>query len=422
MLRRSLSLAVAVALALPAVAFAAEPKPDAPCPSGAERCLVPVAPGGTTTAPTGHYYSIAAIERGGDAGKIEGKLWIEGDQLGASVGCNMIGARVRFDGRTLTVREALITTEMACEGRLAEAEQALLAALAAGPFTWDGSGFAGKEARIVASQVGVSGAQPPDGAVSDPDAPVGKPVEPGGAVPEPGLDLEACRRLIPEKEWQAVFGPAGAQTGTAPGNVGSGRGGGSTGSGGTEAAPPPVVIDPAPASPPSGEGFRTPVPASPVPASPAPAPSTDTVEPDPAPTPGDSRPNPRPKSEPMPGPTTGVADLAPAITPDQAVAVDLPATTDDGSARRLPLEVSDRPVPTPSTESCRELLSRIRVLAAGAPGAPAADGAAETAGARDMADRAAAAVDPLVVTLLILLGGVFVVGWLRAIPGRPRQS
>jgi hypothetical protein len=397
MLRRTAGLALALALLLPGAALAADPKPPDPGP--------------TTTVPAGHAYYIAAIEQGGQTAKVEGKLWIAGEELGASVGCNSIGARATFDGRTLTVRSAVVTTEMACPEPQATAERTLLAALNAGSFTWDGSGFAGKGVRIVASEVGVAPPLPPDGGTVEPGSKPG--VDPGVIEPEPGMDLEACRRFIPEKEWNAVFGPiSGGGGGSGSGNVGSGSGGGATGSGGSAVEPPPVLIFPAPTG-----GTSRPNQVDPAP----PEASPGTVEPVPAATAptGGTRQTPKPKSEPKPG-ATGTTTTEPSTASDQPVAVDLPATTADGGTHRLPVGVADRPAPTPSTEACRELLSRIRTMAAPAAAIDAGGGKRESASTRDLAAERTGLLDPIVAMLLVLAGGGFLVAWLRAIPG-PRR-
>jgi hypothetical protein len=486
MLPRIAGLALATLLALPAAALAAEPKSGSTCRDGAEMCIQPVdprpvEPGPVAPRPAGRYFYIAAIERGGTAVKVEGKLWIEGGQLGASVGCNSIGGRATFDGRTLTTGD-LITTEMACEGPLAETERALVAALTAGPFTWNGSAFTGKGVTIQASEAGTTPAVPPDAPISDPDAPVSKPGGPGPvAPPDPGFDLEACRPFIPEDAWQAVFGPFPGPGGGS-GNVGSGSsgsGGASSGGGGgsigigsgeqpvtppvtVDPVPPPVTVDPAPPATPVTEpnpGATT-------------APITQPAEsPAPAPTPaGESQPTPGPEEGPMPSaepdgtpapdaspvpnaspapdaspapnadqpntnvPTidSGVTLIAPQVAEDQPVAIDLPATTDlpaptdlpattePGEAQRLPLKVVDGPAPTPSAETCREMLAKIRTLAVGAPMAPSMGGDAETASTRDFAadDAASVGLNPLAALALVLIAGGLVVAWLRTIPGR----
>jgi hypothetical protein len=121
--------------------------------------------------------------------------------------------------------------------------------------------------------------------------------------------------------------------------------------------------------------------------------------------------------------------IAPRVVEDQPVTIDLPATTDlpaktePGDARRLPLKVVDGPAPTPSAESCRDMLAKIRTLAVGAPVAPSVGGNSETAnagGARDFAadDAASVGVSPLAALALVLVVGGLLVAWLRTIPGR----
>jgi hypothetical protein len=153
-------------------------------------------------------------------------------------------------------------------------------------------------------------------------------------------------------------------------------------------------------------------------ASPTPAASGGATDPAPA---GGSKPSAQPRSEPVP-PPNGTTSVGTNTAADQPVAVDVPATSDAG-AKRLPAAVSDRPAPTPSTAACRELLSRIRTMAA--PAAASAGG--EKAGgdvARDMVLESAGGVvpDPAVAMLLVLAGGALIVLWLRAIPGRRQPS
>jgi hypothetical protein len=433
MLRRTAGLALVLLIVLPGASLAVEPdaRPATGCPDGAEVCIQLVPPVREPGTPPGFSYYIAAVEQRGATVKIEGKLWIEGDQLGASVGCNQIGARVSFDGRTLVIRQALVTTKMACDETTATAERTLVRALAAGPFTWDGSGFGGTAVRIVASQAGVPPPQPPDG--DGAAEPVGKPgVDPGtGNEPEPGLDLEACRAFIPEKEWEAVFGPAFGRPGS--GSTSSGSGGGTVGSGGREGEPPPAIVDPTPTTPPLAEpNPETPTEPDTTPGTvdpePIPLPSADheasaeptaapPIEPTIEPT---AAPPIEPTTEPISGSTSGQL----ANDADQPVAMDLPApvAAHDGDATRLPAKVQDHPTMKPGAETCRELLLRIRTMvAAGAPpGAPSTDGKAEAASAADMrAERSSAALtDPVVVLLLVLAAGSLLVLWLRSIPPR----
>ncbi len=345
MLRRLLGLAIAAFLAFPAAALAADPRP----PSHV----------------TGHYYYLAAVEQGGKTVKLEGKLWIEGDQLGAAVGCNSIGAKVTFDLRTLTIVGDLTTTLIGCPKDQAATEAALVAALGAGPFAWDGSGFTGKGARIVASEVGTAPVGPAD--LVPPD----KVVDPNGSVSSPivdpaPFDLEQCRKLIPQKEWDAAFGTG--LTGSGSRDGGSGSGGGSSGSTGDG-----TTVDRGSdgASVPGSTGTSRGVP-----------------------------------------PTGGVLEPAPAI--------DLPLV---GPGGKPPVASVIGPAPTPSAESCRQLLAQVRTMAAGAPSLDESKATIAGAGA-ELARNAAGApsIPPILSTALVMVGGLVLLTWLRSIPGRPTRE
>jgi hypothetical protein len=353
---------------------------------------------------------------------------------------------------------------MACDEPLATAERSLLAALAGGPFTWDGSGFKGRDVRIVAGGAGATPAEPPDSGATEPG---GKPAPDPGTViePDPGLDLEACREFIPQRDWEAVFGPATGRGGSTGGGTGSSAGG--SGGGGSEPAPPPAVdpepgttapagepgpgtgstpeptegaTEPAPTSSPTepapgptpaptepAPGPTAPAPTEPAPAPMAPAPSLPTATEataEPSPT-GMSSASAPPQTEAMPAPTDGPAQIDVADGGDQPVAVDLPAPNPDGGLTRLPVKTLDRPAPTPSVELCRDLFSRIRTIAAGAPVPPASsDGKAESAATRDLAaDQAGSvAVDPVLILFLVLAAGVVMLAWIRSIPTRHEAS
>ena len=78
MKRTLLPVLAAVALLTPAITMAASP------------------------AATNRSFEIRALVLGGARTMVTGKLWIQGTSLGASVGCNSIGADVRVDGVTVT--------------------------------------------------------------------------------------------------------------------------------------------------------------------------------------------------------------------------------------------------------------------------------------------------------------------------------
>jgi len=390
MLRRLLGLAIAAFLSLPSAALAADPAPP------------------STVA--GHYYYLAAVEQGGQTVKLEGKLWIEGDQLGASVGCNSIGAKVTFDLRTLTIVGDLTTTLIGCPKERAAAEAALLAALDAGPFAWDGSGFAGKGARIVASEVGTAPVAPPDqlppDRIVDPNGTVGGPI----TEPDP-FDFEQCRGFISQKEWDAVFGGGLTGSGTRDGG-GSvpGSGSGTTGSSGSG-----ITVDPGTggASVPGGSGTGKGVP-----------PTGGSVEPAPSAS-ATSKPNARPTATPIPGtvqiaPAPGViGGPVPGATggAEPAPAIDLPLI---GPGGKPPMATISGPAPAPSGEYCRELLGRIRVMAAAAPNADQSRTGAAGTGAELARDAVGErSIPPILAAALVIVGGLILLAWLRSIPGRP---
>ena len=363
MLRQALSLALAAVLLLPAAGLAADP------------VAPPIAP-----AAPGHYYVVEGVERGANTIKVQGKLWIEGDRLGVSVGCNTIGAAIAFDGKILRITGPLTTTEMGCPADLAAAESGLIAALGGGPFSVDGSAFSGKDVRILAAAMGTR-----TGPIMPPD---------GGVIVYPGIPFDPllCKDLVTPEEWSALFGAEGASdgsTGAAPGSApgfdpgatpgsqpgaaagsGSGSSSGSAGSAGSGAT---TITNPAPG--------RV-APATPF---------------GPAGTPGVVEPFPRP-----------------GVVPP-AVSLPLPSVP---AGKGAPV-VGPGPAATPSAELCRELLTRVQALATDMMGLPKAAGGAtnELAVARDAASITRVSGEASFALILAL--GLLLIGWIRSVAGRP---
>src|SRR5512132_3461307 len=90
--------------------------------------------GGSAT-PTARYFVITGMVLGDQKAEASGKLGIDGSQLSASVGCNLIGGKVSVAGDTITISEPLAMTEMACPGTNGDLEAMLIEVLQHGPFT-----------------------------------------------------------------------------------------------------------------------------------------------------------------------------------------------------------------------------------------------------------------------------------------------
>jgi hypothetical protein len=173
-----------------------EPLPEitpVPCPADAEVCAY-AEPGVSD----GLRLYLRGLEIDGASHRFEGKLWLDGGQLGASTGCNQISAAAHVADGTLFVDGPIASTEMACEGAAGAAERLLFEALMRGPFSIADGELRGDGVRILVDQAGEtgSGEQPGD----------------GEEQPERSLetfDLAMCRELVDEATWEDAFGPDG---------------------------------------------------------------------------------------------------------------------------------------------------------------------------------------------------------------------
>jgi heat shock protein HslJ len=99
---------IAAFVAIVTVVLAGCGHDDEPQPPGS-------GPGGVPLA--AEYVSVEVTERGEPRALVEGtqiRLSFDGDAIGASLGCNLLGGRYRVEGTTLVVEE-LSTTDMGCD-------------------------------------------------------------------------------------------------------------------------------------------------------------------------------------------------------------------------------------------------------------------------------------------------------------------
>ena len=174
-----------------------------------------VAPSITLAAdqPMKRAWQLTAIVIDGVRTKVEGKLWINATNLGASAGCNSIGAEVKIEGDVITVVGPASMTEMACPGFNGQAESLLLKVLAGGKFTMEATKWTGEVGVLEASEI--------------PVAPVDSGVPPDQPITN---DPNCVNIVVPDR-------PNGGTDGAVPGDSGSGSGegsgSGSSGSGGS---------------------------------------------------------------------------------------------------------------------------------------------------------------------------------------------
>jgi hypothetical protein len=154
--------------------------------------LVPAATLAAPVVPTSRIFEIQALALGTTRLDVSGKLWLDGANLGATVGCNSIGAQAMVDGDTVTIVGPVTMTEMACPGANGNAEAMLLKILELGQFTiadgkWTADGGA---IEVVEAHAPDPNALPPDATISDPNGVVCSNTAPdggstGGGVAQP---------------------------------------------------------------------------------------------------------------------------------------------------------------------------------------------------------------------------------------------
>jgi hypothetical protein len=168
-------------------------------------------------------FDIHALVLGDTRLEVSGKLWLLGTNLGASVGCNSIGAQVTIDGDAVTILGPATMTEMACPGVSGNAEALLLKIIGLGRFTiadgkWSADGGAIEVVELPASD---PNALPPDQGSNPNDvACTTTIVKDGGPL---GTEVPARDAPTPLTNLPCGDG-TGGQTGfdtVAPGSIGS---------------------------------------------------------------------------------------------------------------------------------------------------------------------------------------------------------
>lgn len=366
MRRTAALLAASVLLVLSAApALAEDPTPEPVVGGGSAE--TPILLGAPATIAGG--YEIRALEGPDGTLEVQGKLWIDGGSIGASVGCNTLGGKVLSIEADLVRFGATMTTEMGCAPELAAGEALLLRLFAGGELRLVGDALVSPAGRIlVVPPVAVD-----PGIATPSTAPGETPVDPNPGEPAPTVfpfALEQCIGILPDEELAPFgLGPLGVP---APGDVISGGGtSGSSGSSGGSAG----------SGSSGGSGESTPVAPPPMPAE-----SGGLV--DPVPMPAETS---------APAPTSIAVD--PILVDPGVPAVDggiVPGATDAPSSAYRPTE-----------EECRALLDQlkmsIRTLGGGAAvedgiALPTAELAADTGAA----DPATSALRGLIV---LALGG-----------------
>ena len=194
--------------------------------------LLPAAALAAPVVPATRIFEIRALVLGPTRLEVSGKLWLDGATVGASVGCNSIGAKVTVDGDVVSIVGPATMTEMACPGAAGNAEAMLLKILELGRFTigdgkWSADGGA---IEVIEASAPDPNQLPPDGTTTDPNGVVCSNTLPGGG-PTGGTGVDDAT-------------PPDAGSGSGSGSGGSS--GGSTGGGVTQ----PVPAAPTPADAP----------------------------------------------------------------------------------------------------------------------------------------------------------------------------
>lgn len=249
---------------------------------------------GAGSTPTARSFVITGLVLGDQKAEASGKLGIDGSQLSASVGCNLIGGMVTVDGDTITISEPLAMTEMACSGATGDLEAMLIKILQRGPFQVSATAWSGDGAAILVQELASGVPGPRTGA---PDEPVTS--SPAAVIVDPAFSCPPAP--------SGVTGGSGASDGST--GSGGAAAAGTEGSSGRGTAPASTAIaEPGTASSPGEEPPAPPAP----PASAEPAP---TYEP----------------GQQLPEPSAVIVEPAPS-----AIAVPDPGTITDPGATHDP--------------------------------------------------------------------------------------
>lgn len=247
------------------------------------------APAAPAAAPA-RYFVIQGLVLGDTKVETIGKVSIDGGQLSASVGCNMIGGPAALDGDTVTILGPLSMTEMGCPDPVAKAEDTLVKLLALGTFKITDGGWVADGGQILATEIPVGNPGPaatsPDGTVSSTP----------GTEPVPTGPFQSCPPTMIDSGTNSSSGVDSGPVsggGSGGGTTGSGGSSGSSGTGTATAGPagdkpggvPGTEPGASPVNEPGATGAVEPPPPAPVPVATAgavePDPGTGTVQPDP---------------------------------------------------------------------------------------------------------------------------------------------
>lgn len=116
-----------------------------------------LSPAATQAAPSAgtpaRYFEIRGLVLGDVRIDVSGKLSIDGNQLSASAGCNLIGGAVTVDGDKVTIVGPTYMTEMACPGTNGDAEAMLIKILALATFKITAAAWIADGGQIVTVEI-----------------------------------------------------------------------------------------------------------------------------------------------------------------------------------------------------------------------------------------------------------------------------
>jgi heat shock protein HslJ len=129
--------------------------------SPAATLAAPAAPTGVATAAPpapsagarARYFEIRGLVLGNLRLEVSGKLAIDGSQLSASAGCNLIGGTVTVAGDSVTIVGPTYMTEMACPGTDGDAEAMLIKVLALATFKITDGAWIAEGGQIVTVEI-----------------------------------------------------------------------------------------------------------------------------------------------------------------------------------------------------------------------------------------------------------------------------